>query len=519
MSIQSEINRISGNVANALTAIANKGVTIPAGSNSDDLATLIGQIQTGGGGTGAISIVDTPDAAGGTVRTITAVDISGDTVTAAHLETGYTAHDAQGNAVTGTLSPGGGGGGVSPKQVNFIDYDGTILYAYTAQEANALSALPANPSHSGLTAQGWNWTLAQIKAQLTAAPDGPVWVGQMYITQSRDTEIDVRMPEGRLSPILTIAVNGTITVDWGDNTTANTVTGSSLTTRQEVPHTYAAQGYYTMKIHVVSGSFTFYGSSSLLILRKNTTVGQNRVYANCVQAIRLGSGITSIGQYAFYDCSSLASITIPSGVTSIGNHAFDQCSSFASITIPSTVTSIGTHAFYYCYALDSVTIPSGVTSISQYAFYYCYSLHSITIPNDVTSIESNAFSNCSSLASITLPSGVTSIGTNAFYQCYSLTSATIPSGVTSIGNYAFYYCASLVLITIPSIVTSIGDGAFSNCYGVAEYHIKPTTPPTLGTSVFNNIPSDCVIYVPAASLNTYKTTSNWSTYASYMQGE
>ena len=110
MSIQSEINRISGNVANALTAIANKGVTVPSGSNSDDLATLIGQIQTGGGGAGAISIVDTPDSAGGTVRTITAVDISGDTVTAAHLEQGYTAHDAQGNAITGTLEPGGGGG-------------------------------------------------------------------------------------------------------------------------------------------------------------------------------------------------------------------------------------------------------------------------------------------------------------------------------------------------------------------------------------------------------------------------
>lgn len=106
MSIQSEITRISGNVSDALGAIANKGVSAPAGSNSDDLATLIGQIQTGGGGAGAISIVDTPDSAGGTVRTITAADISGDTVTAAHLETGYTAHDASGNLITGTLFPG-----------------------------------------------------------------------------------------------------------------------------------------------------------------------------------------------------------------------------------------------------------------------------------------------------------------------------------------------------------------------------------------------------------------------------
>ena len=106
------------------------------------------------------------------------------------------------------IPTGGGGGPATKKQVNFIDYDGTLLYSYTAQEANALTELPANPSHTGLVAQGWNWTLAGIKAQLTALPNGDVWVGQMYITASRNTEIDVSMPKGRLSPVMTIAVNG-----------------------------------------------------------------------------------------------------------------------------------------------------------------------------------------------------------------------------------------------------------------------------------------------------------------------
>ena len=412
---------------------------------------ITGTLSPGGGGTGAVIDVVEQLPGGGEHHIITGVDISGDTVTAAHLETGYTAHDAEGNAITGTLEPGGGGGGsVSPKQVNFLDYDGTVLYSYTAAEAQALSELPANPSHSGLTAQGWNWTLAQIKAQLTAMPDGPVWVGQMYITQSGDTEIDVRMPEGRLSPILTIAVNGTVTVDWGDGTTADTATGTSLTTRQAVPHTYAAPGDYTIVIHTVSGSFTFYGSSSYTILRKNTAASENRVYSNCVQAVRLGSGITIIDAYAFAYCYSIASITIPNSVTSIGNYAFQ-----------------------YCFGLSSVTIPSGVTSIGNYAFQYCYNL-----------------------ASVTIPSGVTSIGDNAFNSCYSLASITIPSGVTSIGNQAFQYC-----------------------YGAAEYHILPATPPTAGTTIFVNIVSDCVIYVPAASLTDYQTATNWSTYASKMQGE
>ena len=486
-----------------------------------------------------------------------------------------------------------GGGGTSTKQVNFIDYDGTILHSYSKAEINAMtqeSDLPANPSHTGLTAQGWNWTLAQIKAQLTAIPDGPVWVGQMYVTTSGDTEIDcVFSDAARLSPILTIAVNGTVSVDWGDNTTPDTVTGDSLTNRQGPQHTYASPGSYTIKISVVSGSFSFYGSSNYSLLRKSTSANQNRVYSNCVQAIRIGTGITSFGNtYAFHNCYSLTSITIPNTITSIGTYAFNHCYSLTSITIPSGVTSINTSDFYYCYSLNnisipstvtstgdyvfygcysltsitipsnitsigsyifsnccslvsitipsnvtsiaayafeycrsivSITIPSGVTSIAEGAFHYCSSLNSIIIPNTITSIGAYAFEYCGSLASITIPSNVTSIGSTAFYNCYSLNKITIPNGVTSIGTYLFYGCYSLASITIPNGVTSIENYAFSNCYGVAEYHVLPTTPPTLGTSIFTGIPSDCVIYVPSASLADYQSASGWSDYASYMQGE
>lgn len=439
--------------------------------------------------------------------------------------TAYAIGAAPGTAMTlqcvvEEVSPwgGGGGAGVSPKQVNFIDYDGTLLYSYTAQEANALTSLPDNPAHSGLTAQGWNWTLAQIKAQLTAAPDGPVWVGQMYITQSGDTEIDVSMPEGRISPIMTIAVNGTVTVDWGDNTTADSVTGSSLTTRQAVPHTYSAAGEYTIKIHVVSGSFTFYGSSVYTLLRKNTTAAQNEVYANCVRSVRIGSGITSIGEDGFVKCYSLASITIPSGVTSIGDYAFSSCYSLVSVTIPSGVTSIGASAFRNS-NIASAAIRGGLSNIGEYAFYGCYGLLSVTIPTSMTRINKDLLGNCRCLTSITIPSGVTSVGPSALENSFGLASVTIPSGVTSIGGYAFQYCSSLASVTIPSSVTSIGDYAFRSCTGVAEYHIKATAPPTLGTSVFDAIVSDCAIYVPSAQLADYQADSGWSLYASLMQGE
>ena len=208
--------------------------------------------------------------------------------------------------------------------------------------------------------------------------------------------------------------------------------------------------------------------------------------------------VTSIGEYAFYVCSSLTDITIPEGVTSIGNHTFYGCSGLTDITIPEGVTSIGEGAFMYCSSLTAINIPEGVTSIGEYAFYQCSSLTAINIPEGVTSIGEYAFSSCSSLTSIVvaegnakydsrggcnaiietnsntliagcsttiIPEGVTSIGESAFDMCWSLTTINIPESVTSIGEWAFRNCRNLTAITIPenSQLTSIGRYAFSDC--------------------------------------------------------
>ena len=400
------------------------------------------------------------------------------------------------------VSGGGGGGGddsASSKQIHFIDYDGTIVESYTKSEWQNVTALPSNPSHSGLTAQGWNWTKAQIDEQLTAMPDNDVWVGQMYITDDGKTRVYIRLEKGRLHPYFGICPNGTVIVDWGDNSATATLTGTSLTTVKIADHEYTSAGEYVITLTASSGNFVFFGTSNTsYILRKNNTKTANihRVYTNAVQKIELGTGV-GIGEYAFANCFSLASITIPSGVTSIGNYAFTNCDSLTDITIPNGITNIGTYVFYCCYALANNTIPSGVTDIGAKAFYYCYSLASITIPSVVAYIRTGAFQNCTSLANITIPSGVTSIETNTFYGC-----------------------CSLVNITIPSEVTSIKKSAFQSCYGMAEYHFLPIIPPTLeATSAFSSIQSDCIIYVPSESLEAYQTATNWSTYASYMRGE
>ena len=182
--------------------------------------------------------------------------------------------------------------------------------------------------------------------------------------------------------------------------------------------------------------------------------------------------VTSIGERAFSQCSSLTSVTIPNSVTSIGNYAFDGCSSLTSITIPENVTSIGNSAFYDCSSLTSITIPENVTSIGNYAFSRCSSLTSLTIPNSVTSIGNSAFSRCSSLTSITIPNSVTSIGDQAFDNCSSLTSVTIPNSVESIGWRAFQSCISLISITIPNSVTTIGTYAFDGCSALTSMIVE-----------------------------------------------
>ena len=168
---------------------------------------------------------------------------------------------------------------------------------------------------------------------------------------------------------------------------------------------------------------------------------------------------------------------------------------------------LGDWAFYGCSGLTSLTIPSGVTSIGDKAFRGCSRLTSLTIPSGVTSIGDWAFSGCSGLTSLPIPSSVTSIGNYAFYGCSGLTSLTLPSGVTSIGNYTFYGCRGLTSMTIPSGVTSIGNDAFYGCSGLTSIYVYPENLPELGIDIFNRCDAkNCTVYVPKGTYDAYKSS-------------
>jgi len=153
----------------------------------------------------------------------------------------------------------------------------------------------------------------------------------------------------------------------------------------------------------------------------------------------IGNGVTSIGDYSFYNCTALRSVLIPRSVTSIGTFAFELCKGLTVVAIPNSVVSIGDAAFSYS-GLKTLTIPPSVHTIGFFVFSNCYSLTSVTILPGLTLIERGAFQFCTNLTSVTIPSTVVNISEDAFAHCSNLSSITIPSSVSFIGDSAFSCC-------------------------------------------------------------------------------
>ena len=225
--------------------------------------------------------------------------------------------------------------------------------------------------------------------------------------------------------------------------------------------------------------------------------------------MNLPETLTSIGENAFYNCSSLSQIELPSSLTNIAQSVFSSCSALESIVIPSSVTSIGSGAFSYCYGIKEINLPSAYGDSFSNLFGYSMpselkkiTFGSTTVPSNyfsgwsnveeivlgnTTEIGSYAFNRCSSLKSITLPSTLTTINDWAFSYCSSLSSVVLPSSLSVIRAYAFYNCPSLMSIVLPSSLTSIESEAFANCNNLYEIYNLSSLPLVKGSWEYGQV--------------------------------
>lgn len=394
------------------------------------------------------------------------------------------------------LPSGGGTIEVEEKDVNFYDYDGKRLYAYTKTEFLALSSLPSTPTHDGLTSQGWSWTLAD--AQTSVAELGELDIGHYVITSDGATRIYFSFTdEHRLSPYLCFAVNGTVTIDWGDNTTS-TATGTDLTTLIKTQHTYATTGDYVISISGDEICFitTSSGSpQSMIFTMNNTSTPYENIYTNAIYRIELGSNVTTLDSYGFARLHSLKVLTTSKNITSVKQQALVYCSFLEFYLYPSVATAASS-SFYECRALKRALFSKTTTSTSSSLFNYCYSLEKITTYN--IALKSSAFANCYNLKKVVCNNTETLLQSSLFNNCRSLAYYKVESTTTRVRGAVFAGCLSLKLVDFTSL----------------------SAVPTLdNVNAFSDIPDDYIILVPDDLYNSWITTNNWSSLTSHIVKE
>lgn len=281
------------------------------------------------------------------------------------------------------------------------------------------------------------------------------------------------------------------------------------------------------------------------------------------------SHIGAIGDYAFYNCTSLSKATLGDNVTALGKETFSQCISLQEMIIPDSVRSIGESCFFGCSTLKDITIGTGITSIERSTFSDCSSLSGIAIPKGITIIKDYAFSKCSNLSNFIIEDRNTSLNLgsngssaffadcpldsvyiggkityytsdykgyspfyrntslravvitdeekqiydNEFYGCTSLKNVSVGNGVTTIGKYAFSGCNSLEGLTFGSSVKEIGEEAFSDCNNVKLIISGAVNPPVCGLQALDDINKwDCQLNIPIGYKERYTGAEQWKEF-------
>lgn len=383
-----------------------------------------------------------------------------------------------------------GGGGSTPavevqlSDVNFFDYDGTIIASYTEEQAKALTELPTPPEHDGLVFQGWNYTLEEVIANADAAD-----VGALYITDDGATRLDIRIASNERKNIL-ISIYQTksagVLIDWGDGSSERTIASTVCT----VAHEYESAGLHKIKFFVDEDCEIY-----LPYLKNTLSQTQAAICATQLEAVYSGDRVTGIAGSAYKKTYGLKKIAMSKDIKSIGTEVF------------------------YNSGITYITIPPAVTKITGDMFDNCTCLKNISLPINVATIDANAFRDCWGLERIIIKH-VTNPGDYAFFENYNLKKISFNSEVSYISNYICRMCTSLVEAEFLGNVKTFYDGALQYCYSLKKLDLSHCTavPSLQTTNVFTELPSDLQILVPAALADEWKKATNWTVYADNIIG-
>lgn len=394
----------------------------------------------------------------------------------------------------------GSSGSVMKKDVNFYDYEGTLLHSYTLAEAQMLTALPELPERNGLTAQEWNYTLEEIKSY-----DRPVDVGAIYTTDDGASRFYVTIDAEYRKNVnfgFQISVANGATMDWGDGSAPETISTASWAW---YPHTYENFGSYVIKITPIDGCTLKFGEGSATSFQ---------IIGSSLKKAEFGNGVTHIN---FDSCLSLKEVVIPNSVTTVSTNCFKSCKQLQTVVLPKNVKFDNGSCYFDGSAVNKVILPHTFTGTLESAFQNCKALCDIVLPNNGNiSSASLAFSACENLDNVVLPSNMTKIYYRMFYGNAGLINLNIPNNIESIDSEAFADCIRLQKITLPNSLISIASSAFNNASRLKEVDCAALDHvPSISSSSFAGCSNnELKFYVPSALYDEWIAASNWSSLAS-----
>lgn len=427
----------------------------------------------------------------------TLIDLTGDTVTPATLKSGVTAHDASGAKITGTLDT------TPPEEsdINFWDYEGTLLYAWTLAELATKTELPPLPSHDGLVCQGWNWTLQDIKDA-----GRELDIGALYITDDGKTRLYVDVDTETWDDFVLNywqSTRNATTVDWGDGTTPETKNADSYV---EHRHVYASSGSYVITMSVKEGTTMQLGRDGYMLIAKGETDSGR---CSMLRKVEVGARVTATDPQCFRNCCRLESITLPQTTKVYTARTFEQCTNLR-VLIAADMNEVG-QSFYRCYNLRAIATPKGTTQSNN-----MYAITGTAVRQ--VNFDMTAAYTVEALERVHIKAVNGQVGD--FSACRALLEVTIPADATIFVAAAFQGDNALRRVTCLGNIASIPAQVFQRCYPLrfVDFTHCTAVPTLANVNAFDQTHAQLKIRVPASLADAWKAATNWSSLADHIVG-